>query len=118
MQPISTPGLKHFVNLLSATERSGINSLRKLRYFILFADNEGRSMAELAGAAKTSEYNEIQQAVIELSSGRYRSVTAPGLIRLGDSKISGGGSGRRKPIHLTPKGRRLYRRISEYCAAG
>ena len=73
-------------------------------------------MAELAGRAKTKDYNEIQQAVIELSVGRYNAAIAPQLIRLGDQKTARPGTGRRKPIKLTPKGRRLYRKIDDYCA--
>jgi hypothetical protein len=104
------------LGLLQATERLGINSLRKLRYFIVFANNEGKSMAELAGKAKTRDYNEIQQAVIELSIGRYSATTAPELIRLGNQKTEKPGSGRRKPIRLTARGRRLYRKIEAYCS--
>lgn len=100
--------------LADAVEKAGINSLRKLRYFIVFADNEGKSMAELAGRAKTPAYNDIQQAVIELSVGRHNAVTAPQLIRLGRQKTSTPGSGRRKPIRLTAKGKRLYRRLSRF----
>ena len=104
------------LSLLQTTERVGINSLRKLRYFIVFANNEGKSMAELAGKAKTRDYSEIQQAVIELSIGRYSATRAPELIRLGTQKSEKPGSGRRKPIRLTAKGRRLYRKIESYCA--
>ena len=106
-----------FQKLLESTERAGINSLRKLRYFIFFAHNEGKSMAELAGRAKTRDYNEIQQAVIELSIGRHNAAVAPGLVQLGEQKTAKPGSGRRKPIRLTAKGRRLYRRIDGFCAA-
>jgi hypothetical protein len=106
---------RELVELIEATEKAGINSLRKLKYFILFANNEGKSMAELAGRAKTKDYNEIQQAVIELSVGRYHAATAPQLIRLGDQKTTRPGTGRRKPIRLTPKGRRLFRKIDSYC---
>ena len=108
-------GLAEFVSLLSATEQAGINSLRKLRYFITFANNEGKSMAELAGKAKTQDYNEIQQAVIELSAGRYHATISPDLIKLGAQLSPRPGSGRRKPIRLTPKGKRLYRKIDAYC---
>jgi hypothetical protein len=104
-----------FMKLLDTTEKAGINSLRKLRYFIVFANNEGKSMAELAGRAKTRDYNEIQQAVIELSVGRYNAAMAPELIRLGSQKTSRPGTGRRKPIQLTAKGRRLYKKIDDYC---
>ncbi|MEJ2089686.1 MAG: hypothetical protein P8Y69_14680 [Gammaproteobacteria bacterium] len=107
---------REFVKLMEATERAGINSLRKLKYFIIFANNEGKSMAELAGRAKTKSYNEIQQAVIELSVGRYNATAAPHLIRLGGQKSTRPGAGRRKPIRLTAKGRRLYRKIDDYCA--
>ncbi len=110
-----TSGTDEFLKLLERTERAGINSLRKLRYFLLFAHNEGRSMAELAGRAKTRDYNEIQQAVIELSVGRHNANVAPGLVQLGMQKTARPGSGRRKPIRLTPKGRRLYRRIDAFC---
>ena len=109
-------GTDEFLKLLERTERAGINSLRKLRYFILFAHNEGKSMAELAGRAKTRDYNEIQQAVIELSVGRHNASMAPRLVQLGKQKTAKPGSGRRKPIHLTAKGRRLYRRIDAFCA--
>jgi len=108
---------RDFVRLLETTEKAGINSLRKLRYFIVFANNEGKSMAELAGRAKTRDYNEIQQAVIELSVGRYNASMAPDLIRLGDQKTTRPGTGRRKPIRLTAKGRRLYRKIDDFCCA-
>ena len=110
-------GTIEFLKLLEGTERAGINSLRKLRYFILFAHNEGKSMAELAGRAKTRDYNEIQQAVIELSVGRYNASTAPGLVQLGAQKTERPGSGRRKPIRLTAKGRRLYKRIDAFCGS-
>ena len=111
----SASGTEDFVRLLESTEKAGINSLRKLRYFIVFANNEGKSMAELAGRAKTRDYNEIQQAVIELSVGRYNASTAPHLIRLGDQQTARPGTGRRKPIRLTAKGRRLYTKIDDYC---
>ncbi|MEM8765934.1 MAG: hypothetical protein AAGE43_00700 [Pseudomonadota bacterium] len=106
---------EEFLKLLERTEQAGINSLRKLRYFLLFAHNEGKSMAELAGRAKTRDYNEIQQAVIELSVGRHNANVAPELVQLGVQKTARPGSGRRKPIRLTPKGRRLYRRIDAFC---
>ena len=110
-------GMEEFVSLLQETETAGINSLRKLRYFIKFANNEGKSMAELAGRAKTPEYNDIQQAVIELSVGRYNASVAPHLVTLGTQKSSKPGSGRRKPIRLTPRGRRLYRKLDRYCSS-
>jgi hypothetical protein len=109
------PPTADFVRLLETTEKAGINSLRKLRYFIVFANNEGKSMAELAGRAKTPDYNDTQQAVIELSVGRYNAAVSPKLIRLGEQKTARPGSGRRKPIHLTAKGRRLYQKIDEFC---
>ena len=109
--------MEDFLALLGATEKAGINSLRKLRYFIIFASNEGLSMAELAGKAKTRDYNEIQQAVIELSIGRHSASLAPGLIRLGHQRTSAPGSGRRKPIRLTAKGRRLYNRLEACCSS-
>ena len=59
-------GMEDLLGLMQTAEKAGINSIRKLLYFIEFADNQGKSMAELAGKAKTQEYNEIQQAVIEL----------------------------------------------------
>ncbi len=110
-------GTEDFVALMATAERAGINSIRKLRYFIEFADNQGKSMAELAGKAKTQEYNEIQQAVIELSVGRYNARKAPNLIQLGTQQTRKPGTGRRKPIKLTAKGRRLYARIEAFSGA-
>ena len=109
-------GMEDFVALLDTAEKAGINSIRKLRYFVDFADNQGKSMAELAGKAKTQEYNEIQQAVIELSVGRYNALKTPNLITLGSQKTAKPGSGRRKPIRLTPKGKRLHEKIEAFCA--
>jgi len=109
-------GTEDLVKLMETAEKAGVNSIRKLRYFIQFADNEGKSMAELAGKAKTQEYNEIQQAVIELSVGRYNALTSPNLVNLGNQKTAKPGSGRRKPIRLTSKGKRLYDKIDGYCA--
>ena len=114
-QATSSPGISEFASLMESAEKAGINSLRKLRYFITFARNEGKSMAELAGKSKTHEYNEIQQAVIELSVGRYNAQSAPNLVQLGRQKTAKPGAGRRKPIRLTAKGRRLYRKIDNYC---
>ncbi len=114
-QPALTPDMESFLKLMETAEKAGINSVRKLRYFIEFANNEGKSMAELAGRAKTQKYNEIQQAVIELSVGRYNALVAPNLVHLGSQRTAKPGSGRRKPIRLTAKGRRLYRKIGEYC---
>lgn len=108
-------GMEEFVSLLESAERAGINSIRKLRYFIEFADNQGKSMAELAGRAKTRRYNDVQQAVIELSVGRYNASAAPDLIRLGSHKTAKPGVGRRKPIRLSPKGKRLYAKLERYC---
>ena len=105
-----------FVSLMDTVERAGINSVRKLRYFLEFAENEGKSMAELAGRAKTQQYNEIQQAVIELSVGRYNAQMSPNLVKLGSQQSTRPGSGRRKPIKLTPKGRRLYKKIGDFRA--
>ena len=109
-------GTQDFVKLLESAEKAGVNSIRKLRYFIEFADNEGKSMAELAGKAKTQEYNEIQQAIIELSVGRYNALMSPNLVQLGSQKSAKPGAGRRKPIKLTGKGRRLYQKLDSYCA--
>ncbi len=109
-------GTEDFVKLLESAEKAGINSVRKLRYFIDFANNEGKSMAELAGKAKTQEYNEIQQAIIELSVGRYNALMSPNLIQLGTQKSKKPGAGRRKPIKLTAKGRRFYQKLDSYCA--
>ena len=109
-------GTEDLVKLMETAEKAGVNSIRKLRYFIQFANNEGKSMAELAGRAKTHEYNEIQQALIELSVGRYNALTSPNLVNLGTQKTARPGSGRRKPIKLTPKGKRLYDKIDLYCA--
>jgi hypothetical protein len=108
--------MEDFVALMETAEKAGINSVRKLRYFIEFADNQGKSMAELAGKAKTPEYNEIQQAVIELSVGRYNALQAPNLVQLGSQKTAKPGTGRRKPIKLTPKGKRLQAKIEAFCA--
>lgn len=120
MNPPSNPadaaGVGELLKLLEAAEKAGVNSLRKLRYFILFANSEGKSMAELAGRAKTRDYNEIQQAVIELSVGRYNAARAPQLVQLDEQQTARPGSGRRKPIRLTAKGRRLYRKIGGFCA--
>lgn len=107
--------LTQLLRLLDTVERSGINSVRKLKMFIKFAQNEGISMSELAGRARTRTYTEIQQAVIELSAGRYNAIKTPNLITLGHSQSEKPGHGRRKPIKLTPKGRRLFSRISEFC---
>lgn len=108
-------GTADFVALMETAEKAGINSVRKLRYFMEFADSEGKSMAELAGRAKTQQYNEIQQAVIELSVGRYNALQAPNLVQLGNQKTAKPGTGRRKPIKLTAKGRRLHARIEAFC---
>jgi hypothetical protein len=108
-------GMEDFVSLLESVERAGINSIRKLRHFIDFYDNQGKSMAELAGKAQTQEYNEIQQAVIELSVGRHNALIAPDLIQLGGQKTAKPGADRRKPINLTAKGKRLYTKIRAYC---
>ena len=108
-------GIGDFVVLMETAENAGINSIRKLRYFIEFADNQGKSMAELAGKAKTQKYNEIQQAVIELSVGRYNALEAPNLLQLGSQKTAKPGAGRRKPIKLTAKGRRLHAKIESFC---
>ena len=78
---------------------------------------DGKSMAELAGRAKSQQYNEIQQAVIELSVGRHKAQVAPDLVELGTQEMKEPGSGRRKPILLTAKGRRLYRQIGNYCSS-
>ena len=108
--------VEDLLKLMEAVERSGVNSIRKLRYFIEFANNQGKSMAELAGRAKTPRYNEVQQAVIELSAGRYNAAKAPELISLEEPRRSNGeAAGRRKPLKLTTKGRRLYRKIEEFC---
>ena len=109
-------GTEDFVKLLESVEKAGINSVRKLRYFIEFANNEGKSMAELAGKAKTQEYNEIQQTIIELSIGRYNALMSPNLVQLGSQKSAKPGAGRRKPIKLSAKGRRLYQKLDHYCA--
>lgn len=109
-------GMEDFVALMETAEKAGINSIRKLRYFMEFADNQGKSMAELAGKAKTQEYNEIQQAVIELSVGRYNALMAPNLIQLGHQKTAKPGTGRRKPLKLTAKGKRLHQKIEAFCA--
>ena len=75
-------GLDDSVGLLDAVERAGINSIRKLKMFIKFGENEGMSMAELVGRARTPEYTEVQRAVIELSTGRYNAVMSPKLVQL------------------------------------
>ena len=111
---VATATTRDLQTLLDAVDRAGVNSVRKLKYFLMFADNEGRSMAELAGRAKSGEYNDIQQAVIELSTGRRGAKIAPELIRLGDRASDQPGHGRRKPILLTPKGRRLLKRLSAF----
>jgi len=108
-------GMEDFVELMETAEKAGINSTRKLRWFLEFADNQGKSMAEMAGKAKTQEYNEIQQAVIELSVGRYNALMSPKLIALGNQKTAKPGSGRRKPIKLTAKGKRLHQKIELFC---
>jgi hypothetical protein len=108
-------GMEEFVGLMETAEKAGINSIRKLRYFLEFADSQGKSMAELAGKAKTQQYNEIQQAVIELSVGRYNALMAPNLVQLGSQKTAKPGTGRRKPIKLTAKGKRLHGKIEAYC---
>ena len=108
-------GIEDFTALMATAEKAGINSVRKLRYFMEFADNQGKSMAELAGRAKTQEYNEIQQAVIELSVGRYNALKAPDLVQLGSQKTAKPGTGRRKPIKLTAKGKRLHSKIEAFC---
>ena len=77
--------LQEFVALLDAVEKAGINSVRKLKMFIKFGSNQGKSMSELAGRAKTPEYTEVQQAVIELSVGRYNALMSPKLVVLGRS---------------------------------
>lgn len=100
--------------MLDGIEDSGINSIRKLKYFLVFAENEGRSMAELAGRAKSADYNDIQQAVIELSTGRRGAKQAPGLVCLGARTSDQPGHGRRKPIELTAKGRRLHKRLASF----
>ena len=102
------------IKLVDAAERAGVNSMRKLKYFIQFANSEGMSMAELAGRAKTQKYNEVQQAVIELSAGRYNAEFAPELIRLEAPRKAN--AGRRKPLKLTAKGKRLYQKIEQFCA--
>ena len=103
--------LQEFVGLLDAIEKAGINSVRKLKMFIKFGDNQGKSMSELAGRAKTPEYTEVQQAVIELSVGRYNALMSPKLVQLGSPKTAKPGFGRRKPIKLTARGQRLFDRI-------
>ncbi len=108
-------GMEDLLGLMQTAEKAGINSIRKLRYFIEFADNQGKSMAELAGKAKTQEYNEIQQAVIELSTGRYNAIMAPNLVALGSQKTTRPGTGRRKPIKLTAKGKRLHEKVVAFC---
>lgn len=109
-----SPTTRDLQTLLGSVERSGINSLRKLKYFLIFAENQGRSMAELAGRAKSADYNDIQQAVIELSTGRRGAKQAPELISLGARASETPGHGRRKPIELTAKGRRLYKRLNDF----
>ncbi len=114
MPRIAVQTNKEFDSLLASIDRAGINSVRKLRYFLLFADHEGKSMAELAGQTKTAEYNDVQQAVIELSTGRHSARFAPALVSLGEASNDKPGSGRRKPIRLTAKGRRLLKRIKGF----
>jgi hypothetical protein len=107
--------LQEFVALLDAVEKAGINSVRKLKMFIKFGSNQGKSMSELAGRAKTPEYTEVQQAVIELSVGRYNALMSPKLVVLGSQKTAKPGYGRRKPIKLSARGQRLYDRVAGFC---
>ena len=106
--------LQEFVALLDAVEKAGINSVRKLKMFIKFGSSQGKSMSELAGRAKTPEYTEVQQAVIELSVGRYNALMSPKLVTLGSQKSAKPGYGRRKPIKLSARGQRLYDKVAGF----
>ncbi len=104
-----TKKLENFEKDLKTLESYGVKSVPRALAFFRFADNQGKTMSEIAGGgAGSAPYVEVHQAMMALGEGYpHGSNNGPKLVTL---KARKGYVGIRE-ITLTARGKRLLERV-------
>ena len=93
--------------LMDHLQKSGLRSIQQVKDFLYFAAHEGKSLSEITGKAGTPEYTKMLLRFQDIAQGRAAKGSGPDLLKT----VNRRGHRLIREVRLTPKGRRLLKRL-------